>query len=64
MVHGTERKTQPPTTLPLASFYWVFSAPVTTMEKQDVLAGFTYGSQNGVGLIGQMKLTLSFHSGM
>src|SRR3569833_2888233 len=24
-------------------YYWVFNAPVTTMEHQDVLAGFTYG---------------------
>jgi len=41
-------------------FYWVFNAPIQTMEHQDVLAGFTYGPQNGLGKSGQNEIDVEF----
>jgi len=41
-------------------FYWVFSGPLTAMEPQDVLAGFTYGPQNHIGIDGQNEIDVEF----
>ena len=46
--------------LSYGTFYWVFSAPLTSMQAQDVLAGFTYGPQNGVGSGGENELDVEF----
>jgi len=42
------------------TFYWVFSAPVKSMEPQVVLAGFTYGPQIGTGIDGQNEIDVEF----
>jgi len=41
-------------------FYWVFSGPLTAMEPQDVLAGFTYGPQHKNGIDGQNEIDVEF----
>jgi len=41
-------------------FYYVLNAPVTSMEAQDVIAGFTYGPQNGVGKDGTNEIDVEF----
>jgi len=46
--------------LGFGSYYWVFSGPLTTMEAQDVLGGFTYGPQNGLGVSGQNEIDIEF----
>jgi len=42
------------------SFYWVFSAPLTSMQAQDVLAGFTYGPDHSIGVGGENELDVEF----
>ena len=42
------------------SYYFVFSGPLTSMEAQDVLGGFTYGPQNGNGVSGQNEIDIEF----
>jgi len=42
------------------SFYWVVSGPLSTFEPQDVLAGFTYGPDHGIGADGTNEIALEF----
>jgi len=46
--------------LGFGSYYWVFNAPLTSMEAQDVLAGFSYGPQNGLGVSSQNEIDVEF----
>jgi len=50
------------TTEPLGygTFYWVFDGPLTTMEPQIVLAGFTYGPQIHQGTDCQNEIDVEF----
>lgn len=42
------------------TYYWVWSGPFTSLEKQAVIGAFTYGPQGGIGADGENEIDVEF----